>query len=76
MSGGWIPARIGRRRSGPARWLYPRVLDPRVLAATDAYLARPDVPSGLRRLLAEGRADVERSIAAQELDASGPHRHT
>jgi aminopeptidase N len=56
--------------------LYPRLLDPRVLAgpqvlaATDAYLARPDVPSGLRRLLAEGRADVERSIAAQELDAS------
>lgn len=59
--------------------LYPRLLDPRVLAgpqvlaATDAYLARPDVPSGLRRLLAEGRADVVRSIAAQNLDASGPH---
>jgi aminopeptidase N len=49
--------------------LYPRLfvaLD--TVAATDAYLASPDVPPALRRLLIEGRDDVVRALAAQSRD--------
>ena len=49
--------------------LYPRLfvaLD--TVAATDEYLASPDVPPALRRLLIEGRDDVVRAIAAQSRD--------
>jgi aminopeptidase N len=49
--------------------LYPRLLvGPETVAATDAYLASPDVPPGLRRLLVEGRDDVVRALAAQARD--------
>jgi aminopeptidase N len=49
--------------------LYPRLFArPETVAATDAYLASPDVPPGLRRLLVEGRDDVIRALAAQARD--------
>ena len=36
----------------------------------DAFLARDDVPSGLRRLVSEGRADVLRALRAREVDSA------
>ncbi len=38
--------------------------------AADAFLADPDVPPALRRLVLEGRAGVERSLRARAFDAS------
>ena len=39
------------------------------LDAADEFLADPDVPPALRRLVLEGRAGVERSLRAREFDA-------
>jgi aminopeptidase N len=36
--------------------------------AADAFLAEPDLPSALRRLVGEGRADVLRALAARAAD--------
>ncbi len=41
------------------------------LAAADDFLADPDVPPPLRRLVLEGRAEVERALNARRLDGSG-----
>ncbi|OBG11782.1 aminopeptidase N [Mycolicibacterium celeriflavum] len=40
------------------------------LAAADKFLADPDVPPPLRRLVIEGRAGVERALRARTFDAS------
>jgi aminopeptidase N len=40
------------------------------VAAADAFLGGADLPSALRRLVSEGRADVVRAIRAQKADAS------
>lgn len=40
------------------------------LAAADEFLADPDVPPPLRRLVIEGRAGVERSLRARAFDVS------
>jgi aminopeptidase N len=48
------------------RWLYPRTLvDPEVLALTDALLGRADLPRGLRRTLLEQRDDLARALRAR-----------
>jgi aminopeptidase N len=39
------------------------------VAAADAFLAADGVPSALRRLVLEGRADVLRALRAREIDA-------
>jgi aminopeptidase N len=36
----------------------------------DEFLAREDIPAALRRLVAEGRADVVRALRAREVDAA------
>jgi aminopeptidase N len=41
------------------------------LALADDFLARSDLPSGLRRLVREGRSDVARALAARAADAAG-----
>jgi aminopeptidase N len=41
---------------------------PQTVAAADEFLARPDVPPALRRLVSEGRADVIRALRAREAD--------
>ncbi len=52
-----------------AAGLYPRYfVSTDTLDRTDALLAREDVPTGLRRLLGELRADVARALAAQARD--------
>ncbi|MCV7224173.1 aminopeptidase N [Mycolicibacterium elephantis] len=41
------------------------------LDAADRFLADPDVPPPLRRLVLEGRAGVERALRARKFDAAG-----
>ena len=51
--------------------LYPSWdISPDGLAAADAFLADPDVPPPLRRLVLEGRAGVERALKARTFDGS------
>lgn len=54
--------------------LYPTPLASTALRdASRAWLdSHVDAPSSLRRIIAEGLADVERALAAQELDALSP----
>jgi aminopeptidase N len=53
-----------------ATGLYPRWrVEPDTIERTDALLARPDLPAGLRRLLVEARDDVRRAIHARAADA-------
>jgi aminopeptidase N len=40
------------------------------LDAADEFLAAPDVPPSLRRLVIEGRASVERSLRARAFDVT------
>ena len=41
------------------------------IAAADEFLAEPALPPALRRLVLEGRAGVERSLRARQLDRGG-----
>ncbi|MCL2780081.1 MAG: aminopeptidase N [Actinomycetia bacterium] len=43
---------------------------PATLSATDEFLARPDLPDPMRRLVVEGRADLVRALAARAVDAA------
>src|SRR5205085_9739256 len=43
-------------------------IDKATLDAADAFLADHDAPSALRRLVSEGRADVERALVARAAD--------
>jgi aminopeptidase N len=45
-------------------------VDPSTVEAADAFLAGADVPSSLRRLVSEGRADVVRALTARAVDAA------
>ena len=50
--------------------LYPSWdISAEALEAADRFLADPEVPPALRRLVLEGRAGVERSLRAREFDA-------
>ncbi|MEH1013618.1 aminopeptidase N [Micromonospora sp. CPCC 206060] len=62
------------RDSEPAQefvqFAYPAYhVDADTVAATDAWLAQPDRPGPLRRLVAEGRDSIVRSIKARERDS-------
>jgi aminopeptidase N len=51
--------------------LYPRVvIDEATVDATDGYIASERPPAPLRRLLLEGRDDVQRAMRARAVDAS------
>jgi aminopeptidase N len=53
-----------------AMGLYPTLfVDQSVVDRTNAYIAEENPPTVLARLLAEGRAGVERALAAQAADA-------
>jgi aminopeptidase N len=41
------------------------------IAAADAFLADPELPAALRRLVLEGRAGIERSLRARRFDGRG-----
>jgi aminopeptidase N len=46
-------------------------ITPATLEAADAFLAGDDIPAALRRLVGEGRADVQRALTAREADRNG-----
>lgn len=43
------------------------------IAAADEFLANPDVPPALRRLVLEGQAGVKRALRARRFDAAAPN---
>ena len=45
-------------------------ISPETVAAADKFLAGKDVPAALRRLIVEGRADVQRALTARATDAA------
>jgi aminopeptidase N len=50
--------------------LYPGLLvEPETVATSNEFLAADDLPAGLRRIIAEGRDGVERSLRCQARDA-------
>jgi aminopeptidase N len=62
--------RPGEVAKNAVQYLFPPVVEPRTIAAADAWLADPDQPSSLRRLIAEGRDGVARAMRARERDAA------
>ncbi len=58
-----------------ARSMYPRVVvGADVLRMTDEHLAQPSVPGPLRRILLEGKDQMQRAIRARSLDAAAAPR--
>ncbi|HWB37419.1 MAG TPA: hypothetical protein VHA75_15485, partial [Rugosimonospora sp.] len=50
---------------------YPALeISEETLAATDAWLALPDRPAPLRRLVSEGRDGITRALAARRRDTA------
>ena len=50
--------------------MYPLLtIDESVIDATDRYLAQPDVPGPVRRLMLEGKDGILRAMRAREADA-------
>jgi aminopeptidase N len=48
---------------------YPAwIVTPEAITAADEFIARPDLPAALRRLLSEGRDEVARALRCQERD--------
>ena len=48
-------------------------ISPETVAAADTFLADDDVPSPLRRLVSEGRADITRALRARAVDTAQSH---
>ena len=54
------------------RGLFPTwtsTITPETVRAADEFLAQNDPPAALRRLVVEGRADIQRALAARAADA-------
>lgn len=50
--------------------LYPGLLvEPETVAMTDEFLATAGLPTGLRRIVVEGRDGVQRALRCQARDA-------
>jgi aminopeptidase N len=62
--------RPGEIAKNAVQYLFPPVVEQRTLAAADAWLATPDQPGPLRRLVAEGRDGIARALRARERDAA------
>ncbi|HEV7192122.1 MAG TPA: ERAP1-like C-terminal domain-containing protein, partial [Jatrophihabitantaceae bacterium] len=50
--------------------MWTSTISPATAAAAGEFLERPDLPAALRRLVSEGRADVQRALRAREVDAA------
>jgi aminopeptidase N len=61
--------RPGEIAKNAVQYLFPPVVEPRTIAAADAWLADPEQPAPLRRLVSEGRDGIARALRARELDA-------
>jgi aminopeptidase N len=62
--------RHGEIAKNAVQYLFPPVVEPRTIAAADAWLADPDHPAPLRRLVSEGRDGIARALRARERDAA------
>ena len=68
-------SRVWREKDLPdalafGRRMYPvLIVDRSVIDETDRYLAQPDVPGPVRRLMLEGKDGIERAMRAREADA-------
>jgi aminopeptidase N len=65
--------RPGEIAKNAVQYLFPPVVEPRTLVAADAWLADPEQPAPLRRLISEGRDGIARALRARERDADA-HR--
>jgi aminopeptidase N len=61
--------RPGEIAKNAVQYLFPPVVEPRTIIAADAWLADPDQPAPLRRLIFEGRDGIARALRARERDA-------
>ena len=61
--------RPGEIAKNTAQYLFPPIVEPRTIAAADQWLADPDQPPALRRLIFEGRDGIARALRARERDA-------
>jgi aminopeptidase N len=62
--------RPGEIAKNAVQYLFPPVVEPRTIAAADAWLADEDQPAPLRRLVSEGRDGIARALRARERDAA------
>ena len=65
----WVQ-RSGEMARAIAVGLYPDAISDSAVAAADAFLADTSLPPALRRLVSEGRDDVQRALRARQRDAS------
>jgi len=65
----WVQ-RSGEIARAIAGGLYPDAISDSAVAAADAFLADRSLPPALRRLVSEGRDDVQRALRARQRDAS------
>jgi aminopeptidase N len=61
--------RPGEIAKNAVQYLFPPVVEPRTVAAADAWLADTDHPAPLRRLVSEGRDGSARALRCRECDA-------
>ena len=61
--------RPGEIAKNCAQYLFPPIVEPRTIAAADRWLADPQQPPPLRRLVFEGRDGIARSLRNRERDA-------
>jgi aminopeptidase N len=62
--------RPGEIAKNAVQYLFPPVVELRTVQVADAWLAGDDHPAPLRRLVAEGRDGIARSLRARERDAA------
>jgi aminopeptidase N len=61
--------RPGEIAKNAVQYLFPPVVEPRTIAAADAWLTDAEQPAPLRRLVSEGRDGIARALRARERDA-------
>ncbi|MCF6734510.1 aminopeptidase N [Blastococcus sp. KM273129] len=62
--------RPGEIAKNAVQYLFPPVVEPRTIAAADAWLSDAEQPPALRRLVFEGRDGIARALRARERDAA------
>ncbi|MCZ2857526.1 aminopeptidase N [Blastococcus sp. VKM Ac-2987] len=66
--------RPGEIAKNAVQYLFPPVVEPRTIAAADAWLSDAEQPPALRRLVFEGRDGIARALRARERDADAGQR--
>ena len=68
--------RPGEIAKNAVQYLFPPVVEPRTIVAADAWLADPEQPAPLRRLVHEGRDGIARALRCRERDADSAASRT